>query len=398
MVVSLSFEPFALWHARRHTPALAGTPLIAVAQGRVVAADPLARSAGIELGMSRAGARARSAALHEVAAGGPDLESAWRGVVMELYALTPRLEPATPGVVSTRLGETEGRAAAAAFGIRAGAARNREHARLLAIAARPGTLRDGGATAVAQLPLAALRGIGVAPATLQRLAWLGLERIGELQSWSATQLAAFFGPGAAPVVRHLHGPFEEGVPLFVPPATVRARLSFDEPAAEPALLEPALARLASAVAAQLGDRVAGRLTLQAEAQGIAFSASRVAKLPLRDPAAIERSARLALADCGAQPLGIDELHLELGELTRPGRQGGLWPQRERIERAVAEVERRYPGCLLRVEAGDPYALAFEHRARLVPWSGERPAEGGKRAGESGRDRRRSAQRVAEPRG
>lgn len=392
--MSLSFEPFALWHAARHSRANPAAPLVVQAGGRVVGADPAARRSGIEIGMGLSAARARSAELRELPAASPELRSAWRGLLTRLHAFTPRLDPAAPGVVYLQLDEPTAGEVAAAFDARAGAAACREHARLLSLASRPGRIRSGGAAAVARLPLRVLRGLGIAAADLQRLSWLGLERLGELQSWSPAQLGALFGPGGAAVIRCLHGPFEAHIPLFTPPATVGAHFAFDDPACEPARLEPVLGLLVRRAAAQLGDRAAGHLTVRAVAEGIDFQATRIAKSPLRAEAPLERLARLALADSGAQPLGIDEIALELGGLLRPSRQEGLWRRRERLEQAVTEVERRYPGGVLRIERGDPFALAFEHRTRLTPWrSGVE-----EHAFETDTGRGRSAQRIAESRG
>jgi nucleotidyltransferase/DNA polymerase involved in DNA repair len=394
VVVSLSFEPFALWWARRSN--LDGTaPHVALAGERVVACDAAARRAGIVPGMGRTAARARSTELQEVAAAAPELDSAWRGLLMELYDHTPWLEATALGVVALRLNPAEALQLAADRRARAGAAESREHARLLALAAHPGRLRAGGAAEVERLPLLLLRGLGVAAGTLERLRWLGLERLGELQRWSPGQIGALLGPEAPEVLRHLHGPYRYDVPPFRPPASIRSRLAFDDAACEPAVLEPALMQLANTAAAQLGDRAAGILTLHADVQGIAFRAARVAKVPLRDPGTIARLAYLALTECGAQPLGVDGLILELSELHRPAHQGALWPQRERLDRAVSGVERRFPGSLLRIETLDPYALAFEHRAHLTPWR----LEGGKqRARRADQDRGRTPQRVAQPRG
>jgi hypothetical protein len=396
VVVSLSFEPFALWWARHADPdGAATTPYIALTGERVVACDAAARRAGITIGMGRAAARARSAELREVAATSPELDSAWRGLLMELYDHTPWLEAIALGAVVLRLDPAEARQLAAERGARAGAAESREHARLLALAARPGRLRAGGAAEVERLPLLLLRGLGVAAGTLERLRWLGLERLGELQRWSPGQIGALLGPEGNEVLRHLHGPYRDDVPPFHPPAGIRCHLAFDDGACEPAVLDPALTQLANAAAAQLGDRAAGRLTLHADAQGIVFRSARIAKGPLSDPGTIARLARLALTACGAQPLGIDELTLELSELHRPAHQGALWPRRERLERAVTGVERRFPGSLLRIEALDPHALAFEHRARLTPWRSE---GGEQRARRADQDRGRTPQRVAQPRG
>ena len=95
------------------------------------------------------------------------------------------------------------------------------------------------------------------------------------------------------------------------------------------------------------------------------SITRLLKTPLKQLGETNRLALLALEDTHAQPLGIDTLTLELSGLTRPAKQGALWPQKERLEQAVAAVEARFPKALLKGAATDPYALASEHAFHLI---------------------------------
>ncbi len=144
-----------------------------------------------------------------------------------------------------------------------------------------------------------------------------------------------------------------------------AHLEFDEPASEPHVLHPALEKLGSQVAVNLGGRAASRLTVVALRQGLELKATRISKAPLRHLGEITRLALLTLEDTHAAPLGIDTLSVELSGLTRPAKQGNLWPQKERLELAVAAVEARFPRAILKVSQDDPYSLASEHNLRFV---------------------------------
>ena len=126
------------------------------------------------------------------------------------------------------------------------------------------------------------------------------------------------------------------------------------------MLHPALAQLVEQLVALLDGKAASRLSVTALSHGLELKATRLSKAPLQRAGEITRLALLTLEDTRAQPLGIDALTVELGGLTRPAKQGALWPQKERIEQAVAAVEARFPRAILKVSQDDPYSLASEH--------------------------------------
>ncbi len=389
MIVALSLEPFALWQAQWQAPERTARPLVAIEEGRVRHRNRSAGRRGIEVGMSLAGARAQAPEVAVLEAASPTLESAWRSWLTTFWRLTPRLESARVGLAFLELSELEARQLATNYGARVGAGSSLEQARLRALAAHPGKPRLRGP--LSALPSYLLRGLGLAPASVQRLRWLGVERLGQLLEWTPAQLEAFLGPEAPPLIRHLFGPFRQRVGLFTPPEVLSAHHDFEEAATEPYQIGPTLERLCRRLEQQLGDRAGRRLTVRASAQGLAFNASRLGKHTLRRSEPLQRLAGLALADTGAQPLGLDRLTLELTELTRPNDQGALWRRRERLEAAVRVVEARFPGATLRLEARDPHALAHEHAFALV-----RTADGEEVAGaiaataDRARQRRRPA--------
>ena len=113
-------------------------------------------------------------------------------------------------------------------------------------------------------------------------------------------------------------------------------------------------KLTQRLNARLGDRTAAHLTLTAEAGGLAFSASRVSKQPLRGEGALLRLVSLAFDDCGVQGLGVDRLELTLSGLHRLSVQGGLWRRKENVDKAVRTVETRFSGAMLRFEELNPF--------------------------------------------
>ncbi len=196
---------------------------------------------------------------------------------------------------------------------------------------------------------------------MDNFGWLGLERVGELRAWSKTQAAAYLGRAGKEVLPYLFGPYRTQLGRYTSPPRLTASVAFDEPQMEPCVVQPVLGRLCAELATRLDDRAGSRLTVVAVSQNLVYRATRIAKTPLRELAQLERLALLALGDTQAQPLGIDTLTVTLSGLSRPAEQGSLWPQKERAAFAVEVVEARYPGAILKLSQGDPYALASEHR-------------------------------------
>ncbi|MDR9392329.1 MAG: hypothetical protein RI554_09910 [Trueperaceae bacterium] len=388
-VIVASLEPFALWRERRRRAARGEgvVPTVTSDDGRRVRdADAAAKRAGIRPGSALAGARQRLPDLHVVTPDGPDLAAAWDAVLDEARDVSPFLAAVAPGVLALRASPADAHAFAVRHEARVGVADTVQEARLLALLAPPGTVRavppdEDPWTTLDRAPVAALRALGLPDADRDRLAWLGVTRVGDLRAWSARQRAAFLGPAAAALAATLDGPRDAHVPLRPPPLRIAVRHAFDDPAREPAELDPVLADLADRIAAALGERSADRLRVRAEAAGVAADATRRAKRPLRDADAILRLAHLALADAGLVPLGLDALTLEASGLARRSRPGALWRHRERRERATALLDARFPGHARRFAVHDPGALRASLRWRLLnaasgeplPWPGDAPA-------------------------
>ena len=97
------------------------------------------------------------------------------------------LESSQQGRLFLELEEADATQLAQAYGVRAGGASSVEVAHLSAIVSSLGTLRitpperEKGFTR--QLPLYVLRALGLKRDSVQRLSWLGVERVGQLQAW-----------------------------------------------------------------------------------------------------------------------------------------------------------------------------------------------------------------------
>ena len=372
MIAALVLEPFELWWAQRLEPGLRGEALVSLQRNRVSHASPQARRQGITPGMPLSGARLKSEGLRVTEPSEAELQAAWQGVLREVYGLTPFLDGSRRGRVFLDVSLAEARMAAEAFGARAGFAAGREIAELAALSARPGRLQvlppGSEKRFLDLLPLRFLKGVGLGPYSLQRLHWLGLETAGDLAGWRRSQVSAFLGEEARPLLPYLFGPWRERLPLAQPPAVLRRTLTFEEPLFEPGPLGAALETLAQALMEALAGRSARRLTVSASVGGVEMRATRFAKKPLREKREIVTLAALALAETGAAPVGIEALALELPEPFRESGQGRLWPARERREAAWQALLGRFPDAAVEVEWLDPYAESAD-----LMWRWRQPA-------------------------
>ena len=374
MIACALFTPFALWHALRLEAGFKDKPLVALKNNKVVEVSDVARRVSALPGMSLDGARSRCSDLVVIETNDATLQHAWDDVVSQLYAFTDRLEPVGPGLVFLDIHEADARLIADSFQARIALADDQEHAHLKALAPVTEELviekcrnpRSPRHAEVKGLPVAVLKEVGLSKKSVERLRWLGVETVGELQRWSRAQLASYFGKESETVIRYLKGPYRTSVARYLPPVTLTASHSFDDTAVEPWQWEPVLLHLVTRLQSQLGDRAAARLTLTADSTGLAFGATRVSKEALRGVSSLLGQAHLALADSGVQGLGIDKLVLTLSGLYRPSTQGALFGGREDVVRAVKVVEARFPGALLRFEELNPYFPLAEFSHRLVP--------------------------------
>lgn len=364
-MLALAFDPWPLWLTQWERPEVRGAALVSVSKGRVVHLSPAAKRAGIARGMALTGATAKVERLGVVEAQAPHLKTAWDALLGELYGYTPKLEPLAQGRLLLDLEPVEARQVAGSYFARGGLADSAEHALLGALTAAEGQVREASVGFRAQVPVYVLRGLGLSQESVTRLGWLGVTRLGQLMGWRKGQVRAFLGAEAACVEPLLFGPHKRQVMAYRPPVTLGESYAFEEPALELHELTPVLTLLSERLASRLAGKVASWLGVRAEVGGLRATASRRAKEPLGNAKSIMRLAELALGDTKAQALGIGTLTLELVGLYRPSKQTGLWQVKEARDKAVETVSERFPHALLRLEEVNPYALAFEHRFRLV---------------------------------
>ncbi len=362
-IACVRMEPYALWCARQGHP---GVPVAVLDErARVLHASPEARALGVRSGLTRAAAESRAPDLHAEVQRAPLLAQRWATLRAELAVFSPRLLDGGPGVAWLTLTPDAAREVAVAFGAQVGLADSAEVAHLASTLAPPGQVElvpgaAGEAALLARLPISALGALGLGRAEQQRLEFLGVRQLADLQRWSRAQRAAFLGAGARAVEDALGRRRTTRLPTHQPDPTLSATLTFDEPLREPRDLDAVLAHLAAQVLAPLNGRAARRVTVQATVAGVGVSATRAARDAVQGATRLHLLARHALNDLGDDTIrmGLDALTLTLGGLERPARQGALFG-RDAAQDAVAAVLGRHPQGLVRLRWLDPHATVAD---------------------------------------
>ncbi len=384
MIACLLFEPFVLWQAQWLEPSLTDEALVHAQQGKVVAASGLAAAQGVNVGMSLDTARACCQDMQLVSATTASLQRAWEMVLTELYAFSDRIESPQRGLVFLDVEATTLRDLCQLYGVAAGLATTQEMAHLLALSTTPGDYQAD-SEKLAGLSLKLLQSLGLDERTRQRLSWLGIRELEQLQAWSKAQLQSYLPETAKMLIRYLKGPQRQDVARFKPPLTLNARYNFTDAVTEPYQIFPILDWLAERLEAQLAGKVAYQLSLSATASGLVFSGSRLSKLPLARAGMIARQARLSLQDSGVLGLGIEQLQLELTGIAHEALQLSLWQQRAQLSKAVQAVSERFAEGLFVFREVNPYMpiAEFRFRKQVLAREGEGDAKTESRCHQSG---------------
>ncbi|MBB5365850.1 Y-family DNA polymerase [Deinococcus humi] len=364
----MTLSPWPLVLLGRQHP---GVPVAVLNESkRVLYASLEARDAGVQTGMRDLAALSRCPELHAEGISAPAAIAAWAELLETLYArYSDRVEGRVPGTVFLKLSIAAARELAAALHAPVGLADSLEVAHLAALRARPGEVRDVGSAEKAFLaltPAAHLEVIGLTPAHIEQLAFLGVRGLADLMKWSAAQREAFLGVDVGRRVnRFLKGERTKAVQRYVPGRVIEARMDLDVPLHEPSEADVIFSVLLPPILADLRGRSAAYLTVHTQTLGGQLSATRKLK-GNPDSAGLLRIAGLALGDTGALPLGIEALTVQLSGIQQPGRMVGLWASLAELE-VTRDVLDRFPEALVKVQWLDPYAYATDARYQWVDW-------------------------------
>ena len=367
MIACALFSPYPFWQACWDDPVLKDKALITLKQGKVELASTKAKQAGIQKGMSLAGARAYSSQVQVIETDNAQLSQQWQSLLNDLYSFSYKLESPAPGIAYLDLSPNEAKQLASYYGARVALASSKERAHLIALTAFEGIARipEHEDLFLAKMPTYYLKGIGLKEKLLDRLRWLGIEKLGQLLAWRRSQAEAFFGIENKSLLSYLYGPFSNVIETFTPAKTISLNKSFDDPLSEPYMIEPYLRLLAWEATAYLGDKSARYIHLTLKSKGLSFKESKKAKYPLNDAKIILRHALALLYKSDALAFGIENLKLELSGLYRMSEQGELFQQKENLAKAIQDVEERFPDALLKFREVDPHALISEYKYDLI---------------------------------
>lgn len=373
-VACVHLAPWPLTLLARSHP---GIPVAVLSEGsrRVLHASPRALALGVQPGMRDTAALGRCPELHAEVLAAPSATAAWAQLLETLYArYSDRVQGTTPGTVFLKLSPAGARDLAAALHAPVGLAGSLEVARLAALRAGPGEVREVGTGSAEQAflaltPAAHLEVIGLSTAHTERLAFLGVRGLADLTKWSAAQRETFLGVEVGKGInRFLKGERTKAVQRHVPGRVITAHLELDAPLYEPTAAGVVFAELLPPILAELRGRTAAYLTVHADTVGGRLCATRKLK-GQPDSAGLGRIAGLALNDTGALALGVEAVGVQLSGF-QPARMVGLWAGLAELE-VTRDVLARFPEALVRVLWLDPHAYATDAQYRWVDWlSGE----------------------------
>jgi len=369
---ALAIPDFPVWAVRTMHPELRERELAVLSSGRVVACSSGLTAMGVAPGQGAERVRSLAPGAVLRVLSGVEQRLAWDELLADLNRETPWIEPRSPGRAWMRFArEEEAAGAATRLRIPLGQAADRSTALLAALSAGEGERirvpRGAEHEFRMALPVEILAAAGVGPGTLERLVWLGFERVGSLARLTREQLCAQFEEG--PLLETL-ARCEDRAPvlLYEPPSVVAVAHEFEEPVLEPAGCEPALRHLLEHAVAGLQGRRASRVSLRLHSAGQVHPTLRLLAEPVAEAARLWVPAWQAFKQAWPGPgFALVRLELELGGLSAPRRvQGQLWPARPGPEAALRNLEARFPGRMLRVVRLAPWSILPEEAAVLEP--------------------------------
>jgi nucleotidyltransferase/DNA polymerase involved in DNA repair len=369
-VACVLLAPWPLTLLARQHP---GVPVAVLGETtrKVVFASPEALEAGVQPGMREVAALSRCPDLHAEVVSAPTATAAWAELLETLYArYSDRVEGREPGLAYLKLRVPAARELAAALHAPVGLGESLEVAQLAALRARAGEVQEvmpGMEKPFLMLSRAEhLRVLGLTPAHIERLRFLGITTLADLWTWNAAQREAFLGVDTGKRLnRFLRGERTTAVAKYVPARVIEASLSADAPLHEPGAAELALNDLMPALVQELRGRTCAYLTLHAETVGGRLSSTRKLKWPL-DAQGLRRVAGLALGETDALSLGVDTLTVQLSGLQQPSRMVGLWAGLADLE-VTRDLLDRFPEALVKVEWLDPFAYTADAQYQWVDW-------------------------------
>ena len=371
---------FVAWAAARHDPALRHHPVLIYGGGKVIAASPEVRAAGVQTGWSIGRAQALVPDVISLPQSVVPVSTIWDDLLAELYKLTPQIESIRPGMALLRVKpESVLKPLLEEWEAQGGAADDRSTAELAALTAPISKLRcvhPGRSRAfLKQVPMAALREVGVRDTVIERLGWFGWHKVGQLRAVTRRQLMAQFEAGE-PLFRYAQASDLRPIASYLPPPCITVKFDFEEAAQEPYEIEPVLDLLVEEALTQLDGRICHSITVSLEAGADSQLQSaqqplcqqRLLKEPTADPRLLREATYFGLHGLLRAGITVSAIEVRLGGLAQPQAvQRALFTaSRPPVEAAIRAVEHRFPMMLRRIMTLDRHAYLPEEGFRLEP--------------------------------
>jgi nucleotidyltransferase/DNA polymerase involved in DNA repair len=369
------------WAAERLDPKLEGLPVVVVNGRHVVGANTLARAFGLRVGDAIDRARGLIPNVEFVQFDASNVQAAWDMTITGACSITPWLEPVKPGLaILGGLSAIEAEALALECHARVGLSGSRGTALLTALAARENTARiEHDQTRFLEgVPVYLLRGAGIPDWIVERLMLVGLSTLGQIKAQvTPKQLAAQFPEFASRLWSLANGLETSPIAVFKAPIEISTSYEFEIPALEPHEWMPVLEHLLTRAISQLGERLAGNITVTVRTVLGANRDRRILKEFSRDYKNIRPVAAQALHGALQPNLEVLAITVTLGDLLPlKSFQESLFAILERapVRAAIRKVHARFPEGIGRFVIHRPKAYLPERRFGFVPLSGEEPSK------------------------
>jgi len=366
------------WSSARSRP----TGIVVSVGGLVHAFSASLSTTGLQVGdsLDRARSLAPQAEFHLRDA---EIERAvWENLLCRMHRLTPRLQSVSPSCNYTTVAVEYGAWAlmhapdrealqelSQELNAKVGIASHRPWSILAAAYSEPGQITrvppHMTKPFLRQAHVSLLQCVGFSEDLIQRLVLFGLKAIQHVTDLTERHLSSQFGTEGTQLFQFLHPPAKEpSVPNY-DPQVLDAEYDFDNPAFEPAQLEPVVPYLIERLIALLQGKRARHIELRlkerstSQAKNCPQRGERRAGRILKDPtaqterlcAAAQYLLRQAIADAhigGIDTGGIDTMSIILSGLTQPHSvQSDLFARKPKMGPLFKNMDQQFPGRLLR---------------------------------------------------
>lgn len=360
---------YAAWAFRKM---LSQGPVVVVSGGRVVARERVQALRQIAHGDGEDRVRRLCPGAVIRIRDGHVEQTAWEALIRAMHGITPFMEAVDPPFLYLGQAATSDvQAAAAAWGVQAGAGSGRAMARLAALRSAPGHVLtvppEREQAFLDRFEVRRLLETGMPEDMVDQLELFGFHTLGALRRLTLRQVMAQFGADGERIHAMIHPEDDGRIPVHVPAPSVRVEHAWPDavPAAE-RVLRPVLEELVARAVAGLEGRRCQCLGIELDVAGMRepATARRLLQAPQHAPGALLRLLWTMVEALVTRDMEVLGMTVGLESLRMPAvHQEDLFDARPAVMGAVRTIHRRYPGAVQRA-ALRPHAVFDEDRVHL----------------------------------